>query len=129
MTDTVTIRNGATKLEIRLNKIHEWMMPQWRAAMRILVKGGWLNVEAAETLSCWFPEASQDAAIETREAKKAYDTSYRSLKDVEKEKRDAQKYLNLALYTAVREARNKEDKLKKRYLEFLAAKAEMIERR
>ena len=125
MTDTVTIRNGATRLDIRLEKIHEWLMPQWKAAMKLLSKGGWLNEEAVETLAHWFPDAVKDAGDELREAKKAYDTSYVAIKDCPKERRDSQKYLNMALYTSVRDARNKEDKLKKRYLEFLAAKADL----
>lgn len=125
MTDTVTIRNGATRLDIRLEKIHEWLMPQWKSAMKLMSKGGWLNGEAVETLARWFPDAAREAAANLKEAQKAYDRSYRSLKDVPKEDREKQKYLNLALYISVRDARQKEEKLKRRYLEFLAAKARL----
>ena len=123
MPETITIRDGSARFDIRLEAVHEWHILSWRAAMKHMVQGGWLNSEAECTLRLWFPEACRDAAQEEKEAKKAYDTSYRPLKEVPKKDREAQKNLNRALYVAVREARNKSEKLKARYLEFLAASA------
>lgn len=125
MTDTATIRHGAARLDIRLEKIHEWSMPSWKATMKLMRLGGWLNTEAVDSLESWFPEAARDAAADLKDAQKAYNASYRSLKEAPKDRRESQKYLNLSLYTAVRDARQKEERIKRRYLEFLAAKADL----
>lgn len=125
MTDYVVIRDGSAKYEIRTVAVDEWPMVNWKAAMKHMTRGGWLNDGAAEELASWFPEAIKAAGEDLKEAQTAYNTSYRPLKEIPKEDREKQKYLNLALHTSVREARAKQEKLKARYLEFLAAKALM----
>lgn len=125
MLDYVVIRDGSAKYEIRTAAVDEWPMVNWKACMKHMARGGWLNNSAAEELASWLPEAIKAAGEDLKEAQTAYNTSYRPLKEIHKEDREKQKYLNLALHTSVREARAKQEKLKARYLEFLAAKALM----
>lgn len=125
MLEYVMIRDGSAKYEVRTAAVDEWPMVNWKAAMRHMVRGGWLNEGAADELTAWFPEAIKAAGADEAEAKRAYNASYRSLKETPKEDREKQKYLNKALFVSAREARAKTEKLKARYLEFLAAKALM----
>lgn len=125
MLDTVTIQNGYYRCDLRLERIHDWPAAAWRSAMRQMVRGGELNRDAAETLGEWFPEAIREAAVAEKDALRAFRISYRPLKDVPKDRREAQKSLNQALKESVREIRNKHEKLKLRFTYYLAAKAEM----
>lgn len=133
MLDYVVIRDGSAKYEIRTAAVDEirtaavdeWPMASWKACMKHMARGGWLNNGTAEELASWFPEAIKAASEDLKEAQTAFSTSYRPLKEIPKEDREKQKYLNLALHTSVREARAKQEKLKARYLEFLAAKADL----
>ena len=125
MLEYVNIRDGSGRWSVRADAIHEWPIVSWRAAMKHMVQGGWLNHRASAELAEWFPETIKAAEADEAEAKKAYQASYRPLREVPKEDRERQKYLNQALHVSCREARVKTEKLKARYLEFLAAKAQL----
>lgn len=125
MSDNVIIRDGTSWIAIRLEMIHEWPMTSWKAAMRHMANDPGYNQSAAEVLSNWFPEACRRAAAAVTAASAAYTAGYIPLKQVAKDLREKQKYANMELALASREARNKENRLRARYLEFLAAKASM----
>ena len=125
MPDTVTIRNGSARWDIRLEYLDELPLANWKAAMKHLARGGELNAQAIRDLNEWFPEAAQAACAELKEARETFERLYRDPKTEPRGTRMIRYSVNAELRRAVRQAQNKYDKLAARHHEFLAAKAQM----
>lgn len=124
--ESITLRYGAARCDILLARIEDWPAANWKAAMRLMAKGGYsLNEEAVRTLAEWFPETLRDAKSWWDEVIATHKREFRSYKDTPKDDWERQKYINAALNKTLHEAHRRYDRLSINYKHFMAAKASM----